>query len=311
MRKKIYSLLIAFVIFLFLVSSCNKEENTKPLIIATIFPHYDIAKAIAGENFDVKMLLSPGEDTHSYDPSVKDIVLVKKAKMFIYTGDFMETWASKIVSGLRDDTIIVDFSKDERIVTYELHETHEDNEHKHHHEHSVDPHIWTSPRYAVYMVEDVLEAIKKADPTNSLYYEEKARAYISELEKIDEKMHILKEKAKRTTLYFGAPFAFLYLTKEYGFDFVSAYDSCSMEVDPAISTIIKINEMIKNNHVPVIYVKELMTDTSMAKTIIKNTNAEILVLHSGHNISREDFKNNVTYLDILNSNIYNLERGLL
>lgn len=310
MKKRI-GIVVVILLMVVLITSCKKEEDNKPIIVTTLFPHYDIARTIAGENFNIKMLLSPGEDTHSYDPSVRDIVLVKKAKMFIYTGDFMETWASKIVEGLSSDVIVVDFSKDERIITYELHETHDGNEHKHHHKHSADPHIWTNPRYVTYMVEDVLTAIKKLDNANSAYYEEKAAAYIKSLNEIDTSLKELKKNAKRTTLYFGAPFAFLYLTEEYGFDFVSAYDSCSMEVDPAISTIIQMNEAIKKENIPVIYIKELMTDNSMAKTITKGTSAAILVLHSGHNVSREDFNNNISYLDILKNNIKNLERGLL
>ena len=107
------------------------------------------------------------------------------------------------------------------------------------------------------------------------------------------------------------PFSFLYLFDQFEFDVVSAYDTCSMEVDPSISIIIDMNKQIKEKNIPVIYVKELMADTAMAEAIIKDTNAEILVLHSGHNVNFLEFNRGITYFEIIEQNIKNLERGLL
>ena len=67
---------------------------------------------------------------------------------------------------------------------------------------------------------------------------------------------------------------------------------------------------LKENEVPVLYTKELLND-SIAKKVIEDTNAKICLLHSGHNVSINDFNDGITFLDIWQNNLKALERGLL
>lgn len=86
--------------------------NGKIKVIATLFPQYDFVKEIAKDKVDVTLLLPPGVESHSYEPSPKDIADIKKAGMFIYTGEYMEPWAHKIIEGSQGKSIvIVDTSK--------------------------------------------------------------------------------------------------------------------------------------------------------------------------------------------------------
>lgn len=79
-------MLIIFLSWLILISTitaCNNTENTdKPAsdklsIITTIFPQYDFTKQIAGEKVDLKMLLKPGAESHSYEPTLRTLNLFK------------------------------------------------------------------------------------------------------------------------------------------------------------------------------------------------------------------------------------------
>ena len=93
MRKILIVLLMLFTITL---TSCNNDKNKSPIVVCTIFPQYDIVRSLAGEYVDLHMAVLPGVDTHNYDPSVDDMILIKKSSLFVYTGDFMENWASTI-----------------------------------------------------------------------------------------------------------------------------------------------------------------------------------------------------------------------
>ena len=76
MRKILTILMLLFTISL---TSCKKEEETQlPIVVATIFPQYDIVRCLAGEFVELHMAVLPGVDTHNYDPSVSDMILVKK-----------------------------------------------------------------------------------------------------------------------------------------------------------------------------------------------------------------------------------------
>lgn len=65
--------------------------------MATLFPQYDFAKEIAGKHAEVTLLLPPGVESHTYEPTPADIVKINAADMFIYTGKYMEQWAERIM----------------------------------------------------------------------------------------------------------------------------------------------------------------------------------------------------------------------
>ena len=75
----------------------SEDGAKKPVIICTLFPQYDFARQIYGDEADVRMLLAPGQESHMYDPTPQDMIEISHADMFIYTGDEMEPWAAQIV----------------------------------------------------------------------------------------------------------------------------------------------------------------------------------------------------------------------
>lgn len=76
-------------------------EDGRVKVVATLFPQYDFARQIAGEHADVMLLLPPGVESHSYEPTPADIIMIGKADLFLYTGEYMEPWAEKILAGRR------------------------------------------------------------------------------------------------------------------------------------------------------------------------------------------------------------------
>ena len=78
----------------------NKVENEKISVVATIFPQYDFVRQIAGENVELKMLLKPGEETHSYEPTPQDIIAIQNSDLFIYVGGENDAWVEMRLSRL-------------------------------------------------------------------------------------------------------------------------------------------------------------------------------------------------------------------
>lgn len=309
--KKIVSFLI---ILISLISLCGCDENIdngKLKVVTTIFPIYDMVRYIGEDLVDISMMVSPGQDIHSYDPSASDIIDVKKCDLLVYIGDAMESWIKDIVD--TNNQLVIPLSKDERIDLESL-DHHEDDvdheDHNHYHDHDVDMHIWTNPYYAGYMVEQIRDGLIKIDPINKDIYNNNASKYINELENIIAEIEDIIANSKRNTLYFGSPFSFYYFTREFNLEHFSIYDTCSIEVEPTIDKIIKMNTELKEKSVPVLYTKELLND-NIARKVIEDTNAEICLLHSGHNVSIEDFNNGITFLEIWENNLKALERGLL
>lgn len=309
-NKKLLCALLMCVLALGLMSCSGekKEKSEEKLsIVTTLFPDYDFARQIAGDKAEVTLLLDPGVEAHDYDPSPSDIIAINKADLFIYTGDYMELWAKNIIDSIESGTVtVVDASEG---ITLIKSEDGEDKVKSEGHEHEYDPHIWTSPKNAVTMMNTILKAVVKADPKNQEYYEKNAADYIEKIQALDNEFKSIAENAKYDTIYFGGRFAMVYFVKEYGLGYMSAFDSCSSETEPSAKLVAGIVDAMKKNGASVVYYEEL-ADPKSADAIAQEVGGSTLLLHSCHNVSAEDFKNGATYVSLMKQNAENLKTGL-
>lgn len=318
---KIWSIILIICILIVSMPSftgCgrSRKEDGKLYIVTTLFPQYDFVRQIGGDKVNVTLLLQPGIEAHSYDPSPSDLVDINESDLFIYTGKYMETWAAGIISSLEKDVTILDLSKRIELTAVEEEDGQEDmNESTDHtdemekHNHEYDPHIWTSLENAEIMVSDITDALCGLDPDNTDYYRERENQYKEELNELISQFHEVVENAQIKTIYFGGKFAMYYFAEEFGLDYISAFDSCTSETEPSAKLVAKIVDAIKENHATVVYYEEL-SNHKAADTICAETGAKALLLHSCHNVSKDEYKAGVTYLSLMKQNLENLREGL-
>jgi len=301
--------------FLFVFCGCGSKttevrQDSGITVVATLFPQYDFARAIVGDRGSVTMLLSPGMESHTYEPTPSDLIAINRCDLFLYTGEEMEAWAHELLEGLDNDAVVVCETASGIDLAMTDHDHGDGHNHDDHgHGYVYDPHIWTSPVNAVKMVETIRDAIISVDPQNEALYTANAAAYIAKLENVDEALRTVVSNGKRSTLVFAGRFALHYFEEEYGLNHISAYDSCSAETEPSAAAIKAIIDAVKQEQIPVVYCEELV-DTKTADTIAAESGAEVLVFHSCHNVSKKDFDAGVTYIDLMRQNIVNLEKGL-
>ena len=169
--------LLAIFLFLILLAGCSSaptpDKNLK--VVATLFPQYDFAKAIGGDKINITLLLKPGTDSHSFEPTGTDMLEISDSDIFIYTGEAMESWAQTILDSVAQNNLrVLNVSEGIEVAYINEHEhSHlEDNED---HSHGVyDPHIWTDPQNAEIIVSNILKAFIDADPENKTYYTQNA-----------------------------------------------------------------------------------------------------------------------------------------
>jgi len=313
----------------------NKEEGNedKIKIIATLFPQYDFIKNIGGDKVDVTLLLPAGVESHSYEPTPKDIMDVNRASIFAYTGEEMEPWAEKIATSISSDTIILNTIEGIELINIEEFEEAYDHEHDHshdhdhnhnndddhdhndeHHEenkhlHTYDPHIWLNPIYAVQMVENIKNTLIEVDPENAEYYEENANNYIAKLMTLNADIKDVVDNGERDELAFGGPFAYAYFVEQYNLKFISAYDSCSGEVEPSVAKIKNVIDEIRKHDIPVVFYQELSSG-SVARAIAEETNTIMLEFHTIHNVSKQEIEEGATYISIMRTNLENLKQAV-
>lgn len=291
-------------------SGYSSSDSGKLKIISTVFPPYDLARQIAGDDAEISILLPPGSEIHNYEPSAKDMIAIRNCDIFLYIGGENEQWAEKLINSNDTENVtavkLIDYvptlSEDED-------EHDHDHDHEHKHEHETDEHIWTSPKNAQLMLSAVYDAICKVDPSDKQTYTKNKDAYAKQLSDLDNAYRSAVDNAKNKTIVLADKFPFRYLAHEYGLEFSAAFAACSDESEPGVSTMIKLTKTIKENNIPAVYYLEF-SSTKIADTLCDETGATKLMLHSCHNVSKQDIENNVSYVDLMKQNLENLKSTL-
>lgn len=293
--------------------SCTSQNDTdnrdsgKLKIISTVFPPYDLAKQIAGDNADISILLPPGSESHTYEPTAKEILEIQNCDIFLYIGGENEQWAEKIISSNKSDSVktvkLIDCVK-----TLEEADLHEE-EHHEEHSHEADEHIWTSPKNEQLMLTAVYDAICEADPENKAVYTKNKDSYNEQLSELDKAYKEAIGNAKNKTIIIADKFPFRYLAEEYGLDCYAAFSSCSDESEPSAAAMTSLISKIKELKIPVVYYLEF-SSTKIADTLCSETGASSLMLHSCHNVSKEDLEKGISYVDLMKQNLENLKTAL-
>ena len=105
----LFALIAVLIIPIAVLTGCGTEQPSEQddgriRIVTTIFPQYDFARAIAGDDTkaDITMLLSPGEEIHSYEPTPMDIKKIQNSNLFIYVGGENDVWVERILENMGD-----------------------------------------------------------------------------------------------------------------------------------------------------------------------------------------------------------------
>lgn len=305
--RKIYILIMLLCLFATCLNGCKHYdyESGKISVVATIFPQYDFARAVAGNNANITMLLQPGEDTHTFEPSPKDIVDIQNCDIFIYTGGESDTWIDDLLLSIDTDDMIVISLAD--VIGIEEHD-------HHHHDHeeeeeSYDEHVWTSPEYAVKITEEICNAFCEIDPNNGVTYISNTVNYVNLINELDFEINDIVKNSSHKKLIFGDRFPLLHFVKRYGIDYEAAFPGCSGSTESNPKRIAQMINYVNDNNVSVIFKIEL-SNGNIANTISEDTGAVVKTFYTCHSITKDDFKNGETYVSLMRRNVELLREAL-
>ncbi len=300
MKRNLFFICVTILFLIFSLFGCSAVDEVKHEVLSIVtasFPLYDFASNIVGENGNVTLLLKPGEEIHSYEPTPQDIIAIRNSDLFLYIGGESDSWIEKIITPSINAVSFID-SVD--II---------ENEHQHSEEHEYDEHIWTSPENAIKIVEKISDELIGADPDNIAYYEANSEQYISKLTRLDSDFKATVSNAVRKTVVVADRFPFLYLAKEYGIEYYSALSGCSDESEVSASVIAELVKVVKEENIPTVFYIE-MSNGRIADTVCNETGAKKALLHSCSNVSREEYDRNETYISLMEKNLIEIRKAL-
>jgi zinc transport system substrate-binding protein len=285
-----------------------RNANGKINVTVTNFPPYDFVRQIAGDRVNLTMLLPPAAESHSFEPSPKDIITIQNSDIFIYAGGESDSWADRILESVNADKMkilaminTVDAVEEEIVEGMEEEDEEEET--------AYDEHVWTSPQNAILIVNAITELLCETDSTNAAFFRQNAQNYTNQLYELDKQFQSAVNGAKRKVIVFADRFPFRYFADAYGLSYFAAFPGCSTETEPSAATVAFLIKKIRDEKIPIVFHIELSNER-MADTISWETGAKKLLLHACHNITKRDFEAGLGYLDFMRRNVENLREAL-
>ncbi len=294
-------------IFALFSGDFTQYKNEKISIVATAFAQYDFARQIVGEHADVIMLLSPGEESHTYEPTPEDILKIRECDVFIYGGGESDAWIDTVLDSVDEDIRTVKMMSAVDVIENVIHD--DGHAHEHEHEHEYDEHVWTSPHNAVLISQAICDAVCEVDNVHADYYKKNTAEYILMLEQLDSDFIKLTEHKKHNYIIVGDRFPLRYFTQRYNIGYYSAFPGCSAQAEANPVTVSDLCNRVKRDDISVVF-KVDMSKGEIAKTISAETGAAIETLYSCHTVSLDDLNNGETYISLMMRNYNALKKAL-
>ena len=279
------------------------------MVVTTIFAPYDFARQIVGDSADVVMLLAPGEESHTYEPTPGDIMKIQQCDLFIYGGGESEKWVDSILSSFSSDVNTIKMMDIVELCEEEHEHDGHDEEHLHEETEEYDEHVWTSPVNAIEIVNAISSKLQSVDKANKDIYAERTDDYISDLYELDCKMADMIDSASKDTIVIGDRFPLMYFTERYSLNYESAFPGCSAQTEANPATIARLIDKVNSENIGIVFKIDL-SKGSVAETICLETGAKTETLYSCHVISAEYFANGETYISLMEKNLKALESAL-
>lgn len=293
-------------------SSDAVKENGKLQVIGSFYPVCDFTEKIGGEHVEVTQLIPPATEPHDWEPSATDMLALEKADVFVYNGAGMEPWLDSVLAANSNDAMVkVEASQGITLLNGHAHEhgeeEHEEEEVGHEDITAVDPHVWLNPMNAKKEMENIAEALIKADPENEADYQAQLELWSARCDELDALYQEKIDSYSKKDIVVQHE-AFAYLCERYGLTQVGI-QGLSPDVEPDAASMMAVVDFVKANDVKVIFFEELVSPR-LAEKIASETGATTAVLSPIEGLTKEEIDAGADYFSIMERNLEALQSAL-
>jgi len=314
-RNPLRSLAVPFALgsyVLFLVSlggSAFAQQPVRLQVITTLFPLQEFARAVGGDKVQANLLLPPGAEPHTWEPKPSDFAKIAKADIFIGIGPMMEPWAAKVLKAVNNPKLqVMEAGRGLPLLQAKEHEPDPKHAGAKPHEGSLDPHLWLDFSLDAKIVDSIAGVFSAKDSTHASFYREGAERYKEKLAALDQAYQETLSKCRQRQLIIGGHSAFAYLAKRYHLEQVALY-GLSPNAEPTPKKLAAVIESARQHRVKYIFF-EVLVNPKLAQVLAKEAGIGTLVLQTGHNLTKEQLRENTGFLDLMKFNLESLSRGL-
>ncbi len=300
-KKKM--MLITLFMTTLILASC--QETQKYDVITTLLPQYDMATYIAGDDLTVHNILPFGTSPHAFEITSNDRQMIETSSLFIYTSDTLENWVEDITF---TNTTSLNLEL-ELYVEHDDHEAHEED----HDDHDV--HYWTNPETMKAMVFVILNHLIEIEPELASTFTLRAESYITQLDGYIDELHTFLEKytSDDVHLYIAGHNAMADFGDYFNIEIISLFPDFIPDAELSSLDITTFISELYVHEVKAFFIEPLFDSEPLAAQTIKDTleaqnqPTSFYELHQFHNMSADDFENNLSLFDIFEKNIEHIK----
>ncbi len=263
-------------------------DNDNPVVVVSGYVPYTLLKQLAGDTVNLIMLLPPGAEPHSFEPTPGVLVSLKHADAFVYISDVLEPWAADLAQAVPGQAPVLKLAD---VVAA-----------------TPDPHLWMKLENAPVLAGKLTQLLTQISPGHQILYEENLKKFTQEIDALRQDFQTALANCQTRQVVHIGHLAFKNLTEAYGLT-LTALSGTSHDGEHAVKKLAALVDEIKTRHIPAVFTEGTLSPR-LAQTVAQETGAQILPLYPIEHISKEDFNHAVTYGELMRRNLASLTRGL-
>jgi len=265
----------------------SREETGKTVVAATIYPLYDMARNVGGENAEVKLILPPGASPHLFEFSPRQLEALQNVKTVFAIGHGLDDWATQITNVVKGARVMLV----EQGITLR---TFEDG--------TTDPHYWLHFGNARRITENIAKALIEMDPAHAGAYRASAEAYKEKLvEKERELKDVLAPAQGQPILTFHD--AWFYFAEDFGLKIAGTFEPSAGE-EPTPRSLAALQQTIEKEQIRIMFIEPQLS-SGVLESFAKDNHVGVAELDPLGGV-----KGRTTYLELMAFNADSVRRAL-
>jgi len=240
------------------VSQNHSTPSDRIKVAATIAPLADLVKAVGGDRVDVTVVVPPGAEPHTFEPTPSLMVQLSQADLYVMNGAGLEFWMDQLLQS-SGNLRIVDSSLGIELLQEDGKET--------------NPHIWLSLRNAAIQVENICSGLSDLDPDSRDYYIQNREDYLSKLHALDEQFNRSFSNVSTPVFIVHHP-AWSYFARDYSLEQIPLLEE---EKEPGPRYLSQVIDLARERNITTVFV-EPQFNPKAAEVIAREMSARLISL---------------------------------
>ena len=289
-----------------LAAAASAPLAAKVRIMATVFPLGEFASAVAGDRGETELLLPPGAGVHTWQPRPGDIGRLAACDLLVYIGANLEPWLPGLLKALPGGQVrTLEVTSGLSLLAAAADDEHGHGEGAHE---QLDPHVWLDFDLDARIVLKIAEELSRIDPAGRPEFTENAARLTARLLELDVKFRDGLAACRGRDIVLAGHGAFGYLARRYGLVQTALY-GLSPDAQPRPLDLMKAVDFCRQKGVRTIFFENSVSP-DLSRTLAREIDGRVLVLHAGHNLTRDEQDRGVGFFELMEENLSVLREGL-